>query len=408
MEIRISVLSSGEILLDGKATQLSVIEEALERADRKEDSVLYYRETAQAEPPSQAADVMSLIISRKLPVSFSTKPDFSDYVDRFGRSHLRPIEVERLSRDPFEPQMPDVDLRPKVDDVFVEARRAASRENGAGGLVIVKPDRGLIVLPPMPPSPAIAKLAGQLPNMIPADRRYSIAAITNTSFTMLQAGAAISLEDANRAIPFVGFLRGWSQIGHQVWVFEGHPSALAEGLTDSDFLLLDSGMLPFLQSDWMAVARRAMKPGGKVFLHQRENYRLFPLAVSSMPPGWRISESDGEASYANCLLTTLAKGTAESTEIVSGNPVPDLAGLTTDPQELDWVAGLPFRYDLLDAGKVIAVLLGAAGRSKVNPFRNEWVLKTRLESQKDGPRNQTFVFRRQRKGLKTILHIGKR
>jgi hypothetical protein len=141
MEIRISILSSGELLLDGKAVHLSAIEHRLEKADPKADSVLYHRETAQAEPPPpQAADVMSLVISRKLPVSFSIKPDLSDYVDRFGKSHPRSTEAVRLPGDPFEPRMPEVDLRPKVENEFLRARRSASRENGGGGLVIANPE----------------------------------------------------------------------------------------------------------------------------------------------------------------------------------------------------------------------------------------------------------------------------
>jgi hypothetical protein len=404
MEIRISVLASGEILLDGNAAQLSGIKDALRRADRKADSVLYYRESPQAEPPPQAADVMNLIISHKLAVSLSTKPDFSDYVDRFGQIHPRSIQAVEAPRDPFEPAMPDVDLRRKPEDVFAEARRSVSREKGVGGVVIVRPDRGLLVLPPLPAPPKLPPL----PTMIPTGRSCNIAVISNTLFTMSHAAAVPSLQDANRAIPFLGYLIGWWQVGHRVWVFEGHPSALAAGLTDSEFLLLDSGMLKFLQADWMAVARRMMKPGGKVFLHDREKYQLDLLAASDRPPGWCLSEPDGEASYVNCLLTTLAKGTTDSVVIVSGRPVPDLAGLTTDPEELDWIAGLPFRYDLLDAQQVIAVILNAAGKGKVDQSQDEWVLTTKLLSQKDEPKLQTFVFRRERKWLKTILHVSKR
>ncbi len=191
-------------------------------------------------------------------------------------------------------------------------------------------------------------------------------------------------------------------------MFEGHPSALVAGLTDSEFLLVDSGMLPFLQPDWMAVVNGAMKPGGRVYLHDREKYQLRLLAASNRPPGWRISEPDGEASYANCLLTTLAKGTAESVEIVPGRPVPDLAALTTKQDELEWIAGLPFRYDLLDAQKVMAVFLDAAARGKVDPSQKEWFLTTKVVSKTEAPRMQKFVFRREQKSLETILHISKR
>ncbi len=184
MEIKISVLSSGEILLDGKAARLSAIQDALEKADRKEDFVLYYREGSGAEPPPQALRVMNLIVTQELPVSFSSRPDFSDYLDQFGQSHARPVPFEPPPHDPFEPRMPDVDLRPNAEDVFAEARRAASRENGEGGVVIVRPDRGLLVLPTPPASPRTAKLSEQLTTLIPMDRCCNIAAIGSTLFTM--------------------------------------------------------------------------------------------------------------------------------------------------------------------------------------------------------------------------------
>jgi hypothetical protein len=36
--------------------------------------------------------------------------------------------------------------------------------------------------------------------------------------------------------------------------------------------------------------------------------------------------------------------------------VPELGNLTRDPQQLEWIAGLPFRYDSLDADKVIGII----------------------------------------------------
>jgi len=46
-----------------------------------------------------------------------------------------------------------------------------------------------------------------------------------------------------------------------VWVFEGHPSALAQGCRDADLLLVDSGMLPELERnpDWQATAEQVMR-----------------------------------------------------------------------------------------------------------------------------------------------------
>jgi len=82
---------------------------------------------------------------------------------------------------------------------------------------------------------------------------------------------------------------------------------------------------------------------------------------SNNAQGWQHAEPDREASYANCLLMMLAKGTRSSVMVASGQPLPRLAEFTTDPEDLDWINGLPFRYDQLDANKVIEIILQAAG-----------------------------------------------
>jgi hypothetical protein len=52
--------------------------------------VWYHRENPAGEPPPQGTAVIQLIIKHRLPVSMSTKPDFSDYVDDKGVSRPRP------------------------------------------------------------------------------------------------------------------------------------------------------------------------------------------------------------------------------------------------------------------------------------------------------------------------------
>lgn len=401
VEIRISVLASGEIRLDGVTAQLVNIEQALDKADSKQDVVLYYRENSQGEPPPQAKEILNLIVARKLRFSFSSLPDFSDYVDRFGQSHPRPVLSESPSAaDPFAPRMPDVNLRPQPEEVFAHAR------NSASGVAVVRPDRGVLKFPSLSSIPKITKITA-VPALASASPARTIAAIASTEFTMLHNTSPPNIDEAVRAIPFLHLLMAWAFIGHRVWVFEGHPSAFSAGLAESDFLILDSGMLPFLQADWMAVAQHSMKPQGKVFLYDQKKTVVLPLAPSSRPPGWRFSEPDGEASYVNCLLTALAKGGVDSVAIDSGGPVPDLRPLTTNPEESDWVAGLPFRYESLSVEKIIDILLNLAGRGKVGALDSEWVLPTKVASQNGEPWLQTFVIRRQRKWLRTIIHISK-
>ena len=75
-------------------------------------------------------------------------------------------------------------------------------------------------------------------------------------------------------------------------------------------------------------------------------------ADENLPP-----EPDGEVSYANCLLVTLAKARHTSVAIQPGCPVPNLAELAEDPEELLWISKLPFNYDELDAELVTKILL---------------------------------------------------
>ena len=86
---RVSALGSGKILLNGRESDLRGIEAEFKRLKEVKGEVWYYRENAQGEPKPQAMAIIQLIVANKLPVSMSTKPDFSDYVDGQGHSHPR-------------------------------------------------------------------------------------------------------------------------------------------------------------------------------------------------------------------------------------------------------------------------------------------------------------------------------
>ena len=325
MNLKVSVLSSGSILLDGMPVALENLRVALEQADRANDRVLYYREDAAAEPPPETKEVLDLVIANKLPISLSSKPDFSDYADRFGQLHPRP-EESGGPPNRFDPRMPDVDLRADTEAAFAKARAKASGENENYRIAMVRPDRAVLFFPLPPPPPQTSQMAKQLAAVIPSDRSRNIAVITSTGFTMSPTGSCASLHEANSAIPFIGILCGLAYLGHRIWIFEGHASALALGLEQSDVLVVDSGMLPFLQPDWMQVAQRVMQrvmeDVPRIFVHDRKTYRLLQKVPSHVEP-------DGEGSYANCLLTALGKGIAESVEIATGSG----SSKSQDPRE---------------------------------------------------------------------------
>jgi hypothetical protein len=202
--------------------------------------------------------------------------------ERDGCSRAKMFEKLFGRKSGGDVRMPDVDVLDDIDALFDKARQAA-REEGERPpeppatpgryVIIVTPGRMLKCQPcPAPGSMADASVQG-VERMIPSTVKRNIAAIAYTELEALQ-------KDAGRAIPFLGFLLGFAYIGHAVWVFEGHSSALAAGCRDADLLLVDSAMLPFLQPDWAAVASKAMRRP-EIYIHDRASYSLKKLVRAS-------------------------------------------------------------------------------------------------------------------------------
>jgi hypothetical protein len=160
----------------------------------------------------------------------------------------------------FAPQMPDVDILPDIESVFAKARKAAdeSREDEDGlfhrQVIIVTPGRLLISKICPLPSEIPADELSRLVSLIPLQPSRNISVI---AFTLLDALKA----DILKAIPFFGFLLGFATLGHKVVVFEGHSSALSTGCRDADLLLVDAGMLPYLdeKNNWQDIVLKVMK-----------------------------------------------------------------------------------------------------------------------------------------------------
>jgi hypothetical protein len=376
VQIKIGLLASGEILLDGQPVDLAQLDSRLSQANTSQDQVLYYKENQGSDSAPQSMEIVKLVMKHKLPVSLSTKEDFSDYVDRFGQTHPRAATPTPPPTDRYAPFMPDVDLRRNAEELFAEARTAAAKSPDGRGVALVGPDRAVMVLPVPPRSTAMDAQVPKLPE-IASDRPRTIAVIANTGMLATVQGKPPDLQEVAKAIPFLGWLIGFGYAGHLVWIFEGHPSALAAGLEKAEILIVDAGMLRSLQNDWMAIAQSKMDPPRSVLIYGRERNTMLTAVPASGPQGWRYSEPDGEASYVNCLLTTLGKaGTGASAELVTDAPPSNLAVLTQNPSELEWIASLPFRYDQLDAGKAIELL--AKSRRGLQKLKSEWLMKTLL------------------------------
>ena len=86
---RVSALTSGKLLLNGSPADLATLDAEFERIKKLGGAVWYYRENPQTEPTPQAMAVIKLVVQYSLPISMSSKPDFTDYIDENGRSQPR-------------------------------------------------------------------------------------------------------------------------------------------------------------------------------------------------------------------------------------------------------------------------------------------------------------------------------
>ena len=163
-------------------------------------------------------------------------------------------------QDIFLPHMPEVYIREDIESVFTRARAAAAEPTQDDDgiyrrqVIIVTPGRLLIGKE--------CPLAGEIPaeqlaaleKFVPRKPILQICAIAYTELEALK-------KNMRSAIPFVDYLMGFAALGHSVWVFEGHSSAIAAGCRDADLLLVDSGMLPALEKDpdWKKKAAAVMR-----------------------------------------------------------------------------------------------------------------------------------------------------
>jgi hypothetical protein len=266
MPLKLSVLASGQLLLDGRPVGLRELEEALRAAKNENRTVCYYRDSATRAAPPIAVAVLQLVIKHKLPIRISTKPDSSDYPDGKGVSRPRAITKDL--------RMPDVATPADIEEVFANIRAVAAGKKGPRGLVIVRPDRTYLLLRPIPETLELRKMAAGLERLIPSDVKRNIAVISQTGFGT--AGAVPSLAETNESIPFLGLLMALTGKGHAVWIFEGHPSALRAGCRDADGLIVDSAMRPVLQDNWQDAAGAAMRRVN-ILVHDRASFQLRAL-----------------------------------------------------------------------------------------------------------------------------------
>jgi len=154
----------------------------------------------------------------------------------------------------FQVHMPEVDIRPGLDEIFAQAKSLAAEETIlADGthlrrVVIVSPGRLLLIKDSYPPDTLPLESRMVLEELLPTDRSLKIAVIAYTYMDALRT-------DIRNAIPFFDYLLGFAYLGHAVWIFEGHASVLEIGCRGADYILVDQRMLPFLIEDWEQVVK---------------------------------------------------------------------------------------------------------------------------------------------------------
>jgi hypothetical protein len=171
----------------------------------------------------------------------------------------------------FLPRMPQVDMPAGLEEIFAKARKVGRGEvappnSKCRHVAVVTPGR-LIMMHPCPePGTMPGPVVESVEKLLPSSKPKNVAVIAYTDLTALRA-------DVKRTIPFYGMLTGMAYVGHAVWVFEGHSSALAPGCREADLLIVDELMIPFLVSDWTTTACAVMRHP-LIYQHERSSFSL--------------------------------------------------------------------------------------------------------------------------------------
>ena len=168
--------------------------------------------------------------------------------------------------------MPQVDTPSDVEERFKKAWRLASEgpeiatltaaPSGQRNIVIVTPGRAMMIQPCPRPGSMEASAVQAIEKIAPPQKPSNIAVIAYTELDAV-------MRDISRAIPFLGYVLGLAYIGHNVIVFEGHPSALKAACREADMLIVDEAMVAHLQRDWASVALGTMR-GSNVLIFGRD------------------------------------------------------------------------------------------------------------------------------------------
>lgn len=236
--------------------------------------------------------------------------------------------------------MPDVGVLADMPAFF---RVARSR----GPLVLVSPGRMFVELGVRP---EVYRGQPEIDGIVYATTPLNVTVIANNAFV------ARPNERGQEYVPFFGFMVGVACAGHSVVLFEGHPTAFAAGVRGADVLWVDAAMVPFLQSDWRAVAHAELAPGATLIVWDGA-----PQVHVRSGADWVGTERPGPRSYVNAALTLLGyhAGPAPTLTVRPGEVAP--LDAIAPPAEREWAQRLPFRYAHMSGERVVAAFLDAFG-----------------------------------------------
>jgi tetratricopeptide (TPR) repeat protein len=176
----------------------------------------------------------------------SARTEAQSYIDYLNDHGAKDGDVD------FSPRMPRVD-----EDLLTEELLSITQDmaeiKSKRHLVIITPGRLIKTSAPLPGRETLEpKFLSMLEEIAPSRNQWNIIAIGMTEFCAFNASP-------HNSIPFLNLLHGFVQIGHAVILFEGHPSGFAQMCRNRDLLVVDSEMIPFLQSDWIETAKSTMR-----------------------------------------------------------------------------------------------------------------------------------------------------
>ncbi len=256
--LKISVLSSGRVLLDGREVTLGEVEEAL-RAAKLEGSLVQYHGDDPASPATPESNaVMQMIADNRLRVSLS---------DDAG-----PRPLDRTS---------NIIELPGIESLFAKVRRHAAANRGVS---LVTSSHAHVVLPAPPPGSISPQMTAGVKSFMPSDEPRNIAAVEAPGTLDGDGDEQPSLAEISRNVPFMGLLIALAYTGHAVWLFEGSPATLVPGCSEADVLIVDSKAISALGAGWQEDAVAAMR-NANILVYDRTREKIGAWRTAGVVPG---------------------------------------------------------------------------------------------------------------------------